>query len=142
MKKFMPLLVVAVAIGVGTLYFASHSGAQAPAYGTVTGTLLLHSSTLCAGTTSADGGHPMQYSTNSGSTWVDCSGTQVNGDFSMTPGIEWTGTMWVRAKPLCRDEGWPDHQHTPCDHGSFPYANNENSTSVGTLYTKNCPEIK
>jgi len=138
MKK---CLLLAVVLAAGMLAFAQVAMGQAYYYKGAVGYLRMYSSMLtCSGSNSLHAGHFMQYTTNGGTTWVDCGETDGNGYFQMTPNIGYVGPMKVRAKPQCNDEIY-DHNDRPCGTSDeFDYKGDAAYfKDVGTLYSYRCP---
>jgi hypothetical protein len=136
MKKLVFLLAVAGVIGVLTGVQVVIS--QDVYSGSFSGTLLRYNNDLaeCSGSTVTDVGHVIQFSTNGGSTWIDGPTTDANSNFTYTPTVQYTGTMWVKAKDNC---GSPPHRHIHCNIASFNYSYGyPGNKDLGDLFSVGC----
>ena len=140
MKKYLIVAAVLLLVS-GGLWLATKAQAQIEYVDTGHGRLFYyHNMVACSGTYYADAGHLMEWRKDSEQTWHDGVRTDDNGYFTQTLHLSpWTGTIHIRAKQTCDEEG---HMHTPCTESYWTYDDQSGTAECGIIFSKECTPTK
>lgn len=140
MKKYLIVAAVLLLVS-GGLWLATKAQAQVPGWDTGHGRLFYYDNMVsCSGTHYADAGQRMEWRKGDEQTWHDGVRTDDNGYFTQTLHLyPWIGTIYIRAKQTCDEEG---HMHTPCTETHWGYADNPGTAECDPIYSKECTQQK